>query len=188
MGTAGVALIGGDAGAQTTTRAAASSTTSKLGLALIGKLEGTEVIRDATKFPGKFGEAPMLAELVKTGNLPPVERRLPEPADLMVIKPVHTREHPGAPDQCTARAHAQRLAPGNILFQGLSPRGVVDAWVPSSDALGRAARRPRGPALPGLGARFPARRHGPVDSPPRCVTGGCSTRRKPCVKTESKPG
>ena len=30
----------------------------------------------------------MLAELVKAGKLPPVEQRLPEPADLMVIKPL----------------------------------------------------------------------------------------------------
>ena len=30
----------------------------------------------------------MLAELVKAGKLPPVEQRLPEPADLMVVKPL----------------------------------------------------------------------------------------------------
>jgi peptide/nickel transport system substrate-binding protein len=36
--------------------------------------------------PAKFNEAPMLAELVKAGKLPPVEQRLPE--DPLVYKPV----------------------------------------------------------------------------------------------------
>ncbi len=60
----------------------------KLGAHLIGKLEGPEIIRDVAKFPKTFKEAPMLAELVKAGKLPPVEKRLPEPADLMVVKPL----------------------------------------------------------------------------------------------------
>jgi len=62
---------------------------AKLGAQLIGKLEGPEIIRDQARFPKQFSEAPMLAALVKEGKLPPVEQRLPEPADLMVIKPVH---------------------------------------------------------------------------------------------------
>jgi peptide/nickel transport system substrate-binding protein len=60
----------------------------KLGAQLIGKLEGPEIIVDPAKFPKKFGEAPMWAEMVKAGKLPPVEKRLPEPADLMVVKPL----------------------------------------------------------------------------------------------------
>jgi len=60
----------------------------KLGAQFIGKLEGPEIIRDVTKFPKAFKEAPMLAELVKAGKLPPVEQRLPEPADCMVVKPL----------------------------------------------------------------------------------------------------
>jgi peptide/nickel transport system substrate-binding protein len=36
--------------------------------------------------PAKFSEAPMLADLVKAGKLPPVEQRLPD--DVLVIKPV----------------------------------------------------------------------------------------------------
>ena len=59
-----------------------------LGAHLIGKLEGPEIIRDPGKFPKTFKEAPMLAELVKAGKLPPVEQRLPEPADLMVVRPL----------------------------------------------------------------------------------------------------
>jgi peptide/nickel transport system substrate-binding protein len=60
----------------------------KLGAGLIGKLEGPVIIRDLAKFPKSFKEAPMLAELVKAGKLPPVETRLPQPTDLMVVKPV----------------------------------------------------------------------------------------------------
>ncbi len=59
----------------------------KIGRQLIGKLEGPEFITDPTKFPKKFSEAPMLADLVKAGKLPPVEKRIPE--DPLVIKPLH---------------------------------------------------------------------------------------------------
>ncbi len=61
----------------------------KLGARYIGKLEGPEILRDVAKFPKKFSEAPILAELVKAGKLPPVDKRLPDPEDLMVVKPVH---------------------------------------------------------------------------------------------------
>jgi peptide/nickel transport system substrate-binding protein len=60
----------------------------KLGAQLIGKLEGPELVLDPNKWPTKFSEAPMLAELVKAGKLPPVEQRIPE--EPMVIKPVHS--------------------------------------------------------------------------------------------------
>jgi peptide/nickel transport system substrate-binding protein len=58
----------------------------KLGAQLIGKLEGPELILDPAKWPKKFSEAPMLAELVKAGKLPPVEQRVPQ--EPLVIKPV----------------------------------------------------------------------------------------------------
>ncbi len=61
----------------------------KLGAQLIGKLEGPEIITDPTQFPKSFKEAPILADLVKAGKLPTVEKRLPEPDSLLVIKPVH---------------------------------------------------------------------------------------------------
>src|SRR5262249_1832243 len=60
----------------------------KLGAQLIGKLEGPELILDPAKWPTKFSEAPMLAELVKAGKLPPVEQRVPK--EPLVIKPVHS--------------------------------------------------------------------------------------------------
>ena len=58
----------------------------KLGAQLIGKWEGPEILMEA-KRPAKLGEAPMLAEMVKAGKLPPVEQRVPE--EPMVIKPLH---------------------------------------------------------------------------------------------------
>lgn len=66
---------------------AAPTKAPSLGSQYIGKLEGYEVITDPSKIPAKFNEAPMLAELVKAGKLPPVEQRLP--AEPCVTKPVH---------------------------------------------------------------------------------------------------
>jgi peptide/nickel transport system substrate-binding protein len=60
----------------------------KIGSTLIGKLEGPEILRDAKAFPKTFKEAPMLAEQVKAGKLPSVDKRLPEPSQLFVIKPL----------------------------------------------------------------------------------------------------
>lgn len=55
---------------------------------LVGEIEGPEIILDASQFPTSFNEAPMLAEQVAAGDLPPVEERLPEPSDLLVIQPL----------------------------------------------------------------------------------------------------
>jgi peptide/nickel transport system substrate-binding protein len=55
---------------------------------LVGKIEGPEIITDPSQFPTEFSEAPELAAMVETGELPPVEERLPEPEDLLVIKPL----------------------------------------------------------------------------------------------------
>ena len=60
---------------------------AKPGAHLIGKLEGPELITDPAQFPKRFNEAPMLAELVKAGKLPPVEQRIGQ--DPLVIKPLH---------------------------------------------------------------------------------------------------
>ncbi len=69
--------------------AAPTKPSVKIGSELVGKLGGPEIIRDATKFPKAFKEAPMLADLVKAGKLPEVAKRLPDPSDLMVIKPLN---------------------------------------------------------------------------------------------------
>ncbi len=71
-----------------TVAAAATKAPAKLGETLIGKLEGPTIVRDAASFPKKFGEAPMLADTVKAGKLPEVAKRLPDPTDLFVVKPL----------------------------------------------------------------------------------------------------
>jgi len=81
----GVLAVGGIA---PTLALAGQAGEPKLGATLIGKLEGPEYILDPAKGPKKFGEAPMLADLVKQGKLPPVDQRVPE--EPMVIKPVHS--------------------------------------------------------------------------------------------------
>jgi peptide/nickel transport system substrate-binding protein len=54
---------------------------------LVGKVEGATIVTDPAQMPKTFKEAPMLADLVKAGQLPPVEQRLP--AEPMVLKPLH---------------------------------------------------------------------------------------------------
>jgi peptide/nickel transport system substrate-binding protein len=75
-------LATGPTAASSTAPAAAA----KPGRNLIGKLEGPEVILDATKWPKKFGEAPMWADQVKASKLPPVEQRIP--SEPLVVKPL----------------------------------------------------------------------------------------------------
>src|ERR1041385_974438 len=53
---------------------------------LVGNLEGSQVVTDAAAFRKAFKKAPELAELVRQGKLPPVEKRLP--AEPLVLKPL----------------------------------------------------------------------------------------------------
>ncbi|MEA2728814.1 MAG: peptide/nickel transport system substrate-binding protein [Acetobacteraceae bacterium] len=53
---------------------------------LVGALQGPTMITDPAKFPTSFHEAPMLAERVKAGKLPPVDQRVP--AEPMVWQPL----------------------------------------------------------------------------------------------------
>ena len=59
----------------------------RIGIELIGDLEGPEVITDPAEFPQTFQEAPQLAALVEAGKLPPVAERIGE--DPLVIRPTH---------------------------------------------------------------------------------------------------
>src|SRR3954452_17746483 len=61
---------------------------AKIGSSLIGKLEGPEIILDAKAYPKSFKEAPTLTEQVKAGKLPALDKRLPEPSQLFVVKPL----------------------------------------------------------------------------------------------------
>src|SRR5947208_5557212 len=56
---------------------AAGAAAAKPGRSLIGKMEGPSVVVDSALYPKAFKEAPALADLVKAGKLPPVEKRLP---------------------------------------------------------------------------------------------------------------
>ena len=68
---------------------AQSAIAQKIGSSLIGKLEGPTFVLDANQYPKSFKEAPQLAELVKAGKLPSVDKRLPEPSQMLVIKPLN---------------------------------------------------------------------------------------------------
>src|SRR3954447_8532011 len=54
---------------------------------LVGELQGPTMITDPAQWPKTFNEAPMLADLVKAGKLPPVAQRIP--AEPMVWKPLN---------------------------------------------------------------------------------------------------
>jgi peptide/nickel transport system substrate-binding protein len=54
---------------------------------LVGKLEGAIPVFDAPR-PAQLHEAPMLAELVRAGKLPPVEQRVPQ--DALVLRPLQS--------------------------------------------------------------------------------------------------
>jgi peptide/nickel transport system substrate-binding protein len=53
---------------------------------LVGAIEGATVLTEPAAMPKQFREAPMLAEMVKAGKLPPVETRVPR--EPMVLKPL----------------------------------------------------------------------------------------------------
>jgi peptide/nickel transport system substrate-binding protein len=57
------------------------------GGALVGKLEGPEIVTDPVHFPTSYNEPPTLSELVKTGKLPAVKDRIG--TDPLVVKPLH---------------------------------------------------------------------------------------------------
>src|SRR5438552_4189656 len=81
---AGLGFLGAIAG----TTLAQPTDSAKIGSSLIGKLEGPTIILDAKAYPKTFKEAPALAEQVKAGKLPAVDKRLPEPSQLFVVKPL----------------------------------------------------------------------------------------------------
>jgi len=57
--------------------AVAEAQTSLSQSGLVGEFQGPTMITGPAKWPKKFAEAPMLAERVKAGKLPPVEQRVP---------------------------------------------------------------------------------------------------------------
>lgn len=65
----------------------AEAAAPRIGAALIGKLEGPDVVTDPSRYPKAFAEAPTLQTLSRAGHLPPVKDRIG--ADPLVLKPVH---------------------------------------------------------------------------------------------------
>lgn len=55
---------------------------------LVGKLEAPAIVTDPARMPKAFKEAPMLAEQVKAGKLPPVDQRVG--SEPMVIQPLRS--------------------------------------------------------------------------------------------------
>jgi hypothetical protein len=92
---------------------------------LVGHLAGPEVITDLSSFPTRFAEAPILAERVASGDLPPLSERLPMREDLLVLQPLEeTGKYGGTwrrgftgpaargerqPAQCCGKTHLHRL-------------------------------------------------------------------------------
>lgn len=68
---------------------AAADEEAPLGSSLIGEIEGPDIITEVDQYPTEFNEAPMLAEMVEAGELPPLEERIPAGENLLVIEPVH---------------------------------------------------------------------------------------------------
>ena len=67
---------------------------------LVGKLEGPTPAGGPK--PAKFSEAPQLAELVKAGKLPSVDKRVPD--EPMVVKPVDSTGKYGGYNPHTRRS------------------------------------------------------------------------------------
>jgi peptide/nickel transport system substrate-binding protein len=70
-----------------TTSAPAAAAAPTTAPAAAGSANLPQIITDPAKMPKQFKEAPMLAELVKAGKLPPVEQRLPD--EPLVIQPTN---------------------------------------------------------------------------------------------------
>lgn len=54
----------------------------------IGTIEGPSTVTDVAQYPTTFQQSPSLDALVESGDLPPVEERLPVAEDILVIAPL----------------------------------------------------------------------------------------------------
>lgn len=113
-----------------------------LGSALLIALAVTLPVPAATPGPAasKYAEAPMLAELVKAGKLPPVDQRLPEKP--FVVKPDQVGVYGGnwrmvAPNVDIAglerTVNYENLVVWNLTWSGILP-SVAERWEVSTDA------------------------------------------------------
>lgn len=61
--------------------------TALSGSGLISEPEGAQIVSDPARIPRQFREAPVLAERVQAGTLPPVDQRVP--TEPLVLQPLH---------------------------------------------------------------------------------------------------
>lgn len=88
--------------------------------------------------PTQYGEAPMLAELVKQGKLPPVSARLPVREDILVVNPIETVGQYGGTWRVAWKGPADFHSYGRLNYE------PVLRW----------ARNPRDPIQPGLARQW----------------------------------
>jgi ABC-type transport system substrate-binding protein len=107
------------------------------------------VAEEATSTPAvmeegsEYNEAPMLAEMVAAGELPPVDERLPEAEDIMVVAPVDgVGEYGGTWHNGTWGQDMGNISminydppiPWNSSYSGYEP-GLLKSWEMSEDGL-----------------------------------------------------
>ncbi len=107
---------------------------------VVSKEVAIEKVVTATPIPAKFSEAPMLAEQVKAGKLPPVDERLP--VDPLVVEPIEEigtyggvwrQLHRGANDWMqNSYFLRERVAKWSIDFTAILPN-VCSSWQFSPD-------------------------------------------------------
>ena len=123
--------------------------------------------------PPKLGEAPMLAELVKAGKLPPVEQRVPD--EPMVIKPlIEIGKYGGTWRRASPGPATARTATGSCRATSWSS-GTTPApkQMPSvGEELGDRRRRPDDHLLAAQGPQVVGRR---TRSPPTTSCSGSRT-------------
>lgn len=78
-----------EAGEEAAAEEEAPAEEERLGSTLIGEIEGPKIITNVDEYPAELNEAPMLADMVAAGDLPPLEERLPVQEDLLVIEPLN---------------------------------------------------------------------------------------------------
>ena len=78
---------------------------------LVGEIQGPTMIVDPAQWPKTFNEAPMLAELVKTGKLPPLAavRGLQEPVSgTLPARACSRAQNTSRPNAVPSRTHPQK--------------------------------------------------------------------------------
>ncbi len=106
-------------------------------------MEGATIVVDVSQYPKAFKESPLFAGMVKEGRLPAIEKRLPVPEDILVVKPLNEigkyggtwrRGFTGPSDSPAAARWATHDSPlmWNYNMQSIIPN-VAKGWELSKD-------------------------------------------------------